>query len=269
MSIFRKTALAAALSSAVWLCPQTVLAETISAAMAKAYQNNPDLNAVRAGLRATDEGVPIAKAGYRPQISAAITGSATRLGDEGFGPGTPLVSQDYTNGSASITITQQIFDGFQTLNNVRAAEANVFSSRETLKANEISILLAAAQSYANIARDQRIVAIRKQNLAFLREQLSAAKSRLDVGRGHTHRCQPGGSGTGRREGHSRQCRRAVETERSRLRPDRRRCPEGASSSRCRHRRHCRKAWIRLLLRGCAIIRRLPPLNIMSMPPATG
>ena len=183
MSIFRKTALAAALSSAVWLCPQTVLAETISAAMAKAYQNNPDLNAVRAGLRATDEGVPIAKAGYRPQISAAITGSATRLGDEGFGPGTPLVSQDYTNGSASITITQQIFDGFQTLNNVRAAEANVFSSRETLKANEISILLAAAQSYANIARDQRIVAIRKQNLAFLREQLSAAKSRLDVGEG--------------------------------------------------------------------------------------
>lgn len=184
MSIFRKTAVAAALSSALWLMPHAVLAETISAAMAKAYQNNPDLNAARAGLRATDEGVPIAKSGYRPQISAAVTGSAIRLGTESlFRRGTPLLGEDFTNGSASITITQQIFDGFQTLNNVRAAEANVFSSRETLKANEISILLAAAQSYANIARDQRIVSIRKQNLAFLKEQLSAAKSRLDVGEG--------------------------------------------------------------------------------------
>ncbi|MBP1856705.1 TolC family outer membrane protein [Rhizobium herbae] len=184
MLIFRKTAVAAALSTALWLLPHAVSAETIFGAMAKAYQNNPELNAVRAGLRATDEGVPIAKSGYRPQISATATGTATRLGTESlFRSGTPLLSEDFTTGSASITITQQIFDGFQTLNNVRAAEANVFSSRETLKANEISILLAAAQSYANISRDQRIVAIRKQNLAFLKEQLSAAKSRLDVGEG--------------------------------------------------------------------------------------
>ncbi len=184
MSIFRKTAVAAALSTALWLVPHAVFAETISNAMEKAYQNNPDLNAVRAGLRATDEGVPIAKSGYRPQVSASVTGTATRLGTESlFRRGTPLLAEDYTTGAASITITQQIFDGFQTLNNVRAAEANVFSSRETLKANEISILLAAAQSYANIARDQRIVSIRKQNLAFLKEQLNAAKSRLDVGEG--------------------------------------------------------------------------------------
>lgn len=184
MSIFRRTAVAAALSTALWLVPHAVFAETISNAMEKAYQNNPDLNAVRAGLRATDEGVPIAKSGYRPQISATVTGTATRLGTESlFRRGTPLIAEDFTTGAASITITQQIFDGFQTLNNVRAAEANVFSSRETLKANEISILLAAAQSYANIARDQRIVSIRKQNLAFLKEQLNAAKSRLDVGEG--------------------------------------------------------------------------------------
>ncbi|WP_455273416.1 TolC family outer membrane protein [Rhizobium herbae] len=162
--------------------PYAVFAETISGAMAKAYENNPDLNAVRAGLRATDEGVPIAKSGYRPQVSTNVQGTLTSLEMERrFGLKDTV--EDFHTGAASITITQQIFDGFQTLNNVRAAEANVFSSRETLKANEISILLAAAQSYANIARDQRIVSIRKQNLAFLKEQLSAAKSRLDVGEG--------------------------------------------------------------------------------------
>ncbi len=177
MSFVRKTALWAAVSTSLLLAPHAVSAETIFGAMAKAYANNPDLNAARAGLRATDEGVPIAKAGYRPQVSAAATGTLSRVDSEATG------TRDLHSGQIGISITQTIFDGFQTLNNVRAAKATVFSSRETLKANEIQILLAAAQSYANIARDQRIVSIRRQNLAFLREQLNAAEARLDVGEG--------------------------------------------------------------------------------------
>ncbi|WP_034854646.1 outer membrane channel protein TolC [Sinorhizobium sojae] len=177
VSFVRKTALWAAVSTSLLLAPHAVSAETIFGAMAKAYANNPDLNAARAGLRATDEGVPIAKAGYRPQISAAATGTLSRVDSEATG------TRDLHSGQIGISITQTIFDGFQTLNNVRSAEATVFSSRETLKANEIQILLAAAQSYANIARDQRIVSIRRQNLAFLREQLNAADARLEVGEG--------------------------------------------------------------------------------------
>ncbi len=177
MSFVRKTALWAAVSTSLLLAPHAVSAETIFGAMAKAYANNPDLNAARAGLRATDEGVPIAKAGYRPQVSATATGTLSRVDSEATG------TRDLHSGQVGISITQTIFDGFQTLNNVRAAESNVFSSRETLKANEIQILLSAAQSYANIARDQQIVSIRRQNLAFLREQLNAAEARLDVGEG--------------------------------------------------------------------------------------
>jgi len=76
-----------------------------------------------------------------------------------------------------------VFDGFQTLNNVRAAESNVFATRESLLANEMQILLSAATIYSNIARDQQLVSIRKQNIAFLQEQVNAAKARLDVGEG--------------------------------------------------------------------------------------
>ncbi|MCZ4089427.1 outer membrane channel protein TolC [Sinorhizobium psoraleae] len=177
VSIVRKAALWAAVSTSVLIAPHATLAETISGAMAKAYANNPDLNAARAGLRATDEGVPIAKAGYRPQVSASATGTLTRVDAERTG------TRDFHSGQIGISITQMIFDGFQTLNNVRAAESNVFSSRETLKANEIQILLAAAQAYANIARDQQVVSIRRQNLAFLREQLNASQARLEVGEG--------------------------------------------------------------------------------------
>ena len=47
-----------------------VRAETVGGALIKAYLNNPDINQQRAAVRASDENVPKANAGYLPTISA-------------------------------------------------------------------------------------------------------------------------------------------------------------------------------------------------------
>ena len=52
---------------------------TLEAALAYAYANNPQLNAQRAIVRATDEGVPTALAGYRPRVTATADRKSTRL----------------------------------------------------------------------------------------------------------------------------------------------------------------------------------------------
>ena len=49
--------------------------ETLNGALAKAYQNNSSLNSARAGVRVTDEGVAIAKSGYRPSINGQLSWS--------------------------------------------------------------------------------------------------------------------------------------------------------------------------------------------------
>ncbi|WP_306308769.1 TolC family outer membrane protein [Flavimaribacter sediminis] len=153
-------------------------AETIFGAMAKAYENNPDLNAARAGLRATDEGVAIAKSGYRPTIVAGVEASRTTTWHS------PSQTSTITdNASAGVTITQTLFDGFQTKNNVNAAKSSVFGGRQDLINNEMTILLSAVQIYANLLRDRAIVSARQQNLEFLDEQRNAAQARLDVGEG--------------------------------------------------------------------------------------
>src|ERR1700716_2197013 len=54
--------------------PAPVLADTIEAALVRAYQTNPQLNAQRATVRSTDENVPQALSGYRPRV--AVTASA-------------------------------------------------------------------------------------------------------------------------------------------------------------------------------------------------
>lgn len=147
-------------------------AETLIGAMTKAYQYNSSLNQARAGVRVADEGVPLAKSGWRPQITG--TGSISY---------TSRSTANITTGSFGVSISQTLFDGFQTLNNVRAAEASVLASRESLRNTEQNILFDAASSFMDVIRDRQIAVLREKNLKFLAEQVRAARSRLEVGEG--------------------------------------------------------------------------------------
>ena len=80
-----------------------------------------------------DEGVPLAKSGWRPAVGATGSLSFTRRN-----------TTEIAAGSFGVQIQQSIFDGFQTLNNVRAAEARVRASNENLRNTEQNILFNAA-----------------------------------------------------------------------------------------------------------------------------
>ena len=181
MKRFRAALLAFTTLSVVLAAPVSAQAESILGAMAKAYENNPDLNAARAGLRATDEGVAIAKSGYRPTVSAGIDVTATDTYPTSAGPGTP--SQDGVDAALSVSVNQTVFDGFQTRNAVLGAQSDVFAGQESLRDTEQDILLSAVEAFMNVVRDRQIVSIRRQNLEFLREQLNAADARFQVGEG--------------------------------------------------------------------------------------
>src|SRR5690606_1491761 len=172
----KKRFLAAVLLSATMLSPVPAAADTILGALAKAYQYNSQLNSARAGVRVTDEGVAIAKSGYRPTImgSASIDYSNTHRG---------IGSTQSTTANFGVRIDQTLFDGFQTRNNVAAAEAQVRASVENLRNTEQNILFNAASAYMDVIRDRKIAALTEQNLQFLTEQVRAARSRLEVGEG--------------------------------------------------------------------------------------
>ena len=162
----------AALLATSLLVSGPALAETLTGALAKAYQNNASLNAARAGVRVTNEGVPLAKSGYRPQIVGSGSANVTTQA------GTQI-----STGQFGVQIQQSIFDGFQTQNNVRAAEAQVRASNESLRNTEQNILFNAASAYMDVIRDRRVAAFRQRNLEFLAEQVRAADSRFEVGEG--------------------------------------------------------------------------------------
>ena len=154
-------------------------AESLPEALAKAYQTNPALNAERARQRATDENVPQALAGYRPQIVASLSAGLQSVRD--LLPGNTIQSANLKPWQIGVTVTQVLFNGFKTANSVRVAELQVSSGREALRNTGQGILLDAVTVYTNVLANQSLVEAQRANVAFLRETQTITQKRLNAG----------------------------------------------------------------------------------------
>src|SRR6202521_4405467 len=127
-------------------------AQTLEGALARAYVNNPTLNAQRAATRVIDENVPRALSGYRPTVTGNASVGATQL--ELTTPTGIRQNASLTPTSVGVTASQTLYNGLRTGNSVRTAESQVGQARENLRLTEQSVLLAAVTAYMNVLRDQ-------------------------------------------------------------------------------------------------------------------
>jgi len=135
--------------------------------------------------------VPQAVAGYRPKVTATGSvgeqsqSSITKVVTASTLPGSPATyfTQSGYNSpySTGLTITQTLFNGFQTANKTRQAESQVLSGRETLRNAEQTVLLNAATAYMNLLRDSAILDLQRRNVEVLQEQLRQTRDRFNVG----------------------------------------------------------------------------------------
>jgi len=179
--------------SLVALLSHPASAETIDAALARAYEGNPQLNAQRAIVRQNDEGVAQAMSGYRPTLSAtASVGKQYTNITETFPPlpgaagpfasGFSFTDKGYTAPtSVGVAGSQTLFNGQQTANKVRAAESQVSAARETLRVMEQSVLLAAATAYMDVSRDAANLEVQQNNVRVLQRTLQDTRNRFTAG----------------------------------------------------------------------------------------
>jgi len=159
-------------------------AQSLEQSLVAAYGSNATLNAQRAATRASDENVPRALSGYRPTITGAAGATRNSAGvitEPGGGNPSTTTNKVLNQSSVSITIEQNLYNGFRTANNTRAAEAQVRQSREILRQTEQQVLLDAATAHMNVLRDEALLQLQQQNLQALGSQLKAAKDRFAVG----------------------------------------------------------------------------------------
>lgn len=179
---------AAALALSTFLLSTAAFAQpmTLDEALGLAYETNPQLAAQQAALRATDEQVAQANAGYRPTVNAQGSYGVERFGFTPFNPLAPLPGPTIANASehpvqGQLTVTEPIFRGGRTYAEVRRAKALVRAGRAQLTNVEQSVLVSAITAYMDVVRDTAILTLRQSNVQVLAKQRDATKIQFDAG----------------------------------------------------------------------------------------
>ncbi|MEC8564459.1 MAG: TolC family outer membrane protein [Pseudomonadota bacterium] len=154
-------------------------AQSLEEALAITYQSNPTLAGARVNLRGVDEGVPQAKAGWRPRVT--LSGAAGYIDATTTSGNNAQVSGDSFPLTGRLTVNQTLLDGGRTDALVRRAENNVELERARLFLIESQVLLSGIRAYLEVIRQQSTLALRVKNVARLSKQLEASRDRFQVG----------------------------------------------------------------------------------------
>lgn len=150
---------------------------SLEEALVLAYQNNPTLQAQRAFVRATDEGVNQALSGWRPELDGSVRGNAfwnRRNNDNNE-------INRRSGYQAQVTVSQNLYSGGQTQAATEEAESNVRAERARLISTEQTVLLNAVTAYMGVFRDRAVLQLNINNEKVLARQLEATRDRFNVG----------------------------------------------------------------------------------------
>ncbi|MHA1114453.1 MAG: TolC family outer membrane protein [Alphaproteobacteria bacterium] len=153
-------------------------AEGLIDALTAAYETNPTIQAQRARLRATDEGLPQSLAGWRPTVT--LSGETGRQRYEtNIGVRDRPQHRDPT--SASVIVSQPLYRGGRTVAGSRRARNLIEAERARLTGTEQGVLLDAATAFVDVVRDQAVLKLNAGNEQVLRRNLEATRDRFEVG----------------------------------------------------------------------------------------
>ena len=174
---------------------------TLNEALAATYSNQPALQAERAKLRATDENVPTALAGWRPTVRAGRHRRLWRRHQPGLQlrdrRTTLTAPTDRLIGTAQATVTQTLYNGGKTQANINRAKNQVMAERATLDRAGADQLHQCGERLCR--RDPGAATARsadRNNEIVLAKQLAGHQRPVPGRRNHPHRRGTGRGGAG-------------------------------------------------------------------------
>lgn len=160
--------------------PASAKMDRMRAAFAKAYLNNPTLEAERARLRSIDENVNQAIARSRPTVTLRASAGAGLFAVNG-GNVSGTNESARTPLSTDIQVTQPLYSGGTNPAAVGQAENEILAARAALLDTEQQIFLQVGTAYMNVVRAQAVAELSVNNETVLSRQLQATRDRFQVG----------------------------------------------------------------------------------------
>lgn len=172
---FRAAPALSALAMALAAVAAPAHADDLQGALAAAYAGNPDLNAARANLRATDESVPIARAPGLPSLTGTI--NYTEFLKQG--PNTFIAPQRVMTVDPQLTVP--IYSGGAVRNSLAAAKTRVEAGEASLRGTEAGVFSQVVAAYMDVIRDTATVGLNRNNVQVLEVNLKATTDRFEIG----------------------------------------------------------------------------------------
>ncbi len=169
---------AAALVAAAPVVAQTIAggeATTLKEALARAYADNPNLEAARANQRATDATVPLERADLLPSLS----GTATLT--EFLQQSQASFTSPERSLSGQLNVTIPLYSGGANQAGLRAAETRVLAGRADLRGSESTLFSQVVAAYMDVIQNEALVALAANNVEVLETNLQATSDRFQIG----------------------------------------------------------------------------------------
>ena len=174
MKIFLKTL------SVIFFLTELVFAETFNAALKRAYDTNPELNAERESLNISEAELKVSQSSYFPTIT--LEGSKSDEDTE------KLTNRNGSNASItdvepetqSISITQTLID-FGRGAELAKSKIGINLAKAKLLKKEQEILYKAADAYTGLISAKRKFVINSSNVNLLERQVETDRIRLERG----------------------------------------------------------------------------------------
>ncbi|GBQ21222.1 secretion system type I outer membrane protein TolC [Acetobacter estunensis NRIC 0472] len=162
---------------------------TLQEALSAAYLTNPTLQQERATLRATDENVPTALAGWHPTIQGQFDPSYYKGYNNYEGETDPTsgkkvgYNRKYSTFGydAMVSITQPIYSGGKTTAKTHQAVNQVMAERAKLVSTEQQVFMDVVNAYVGVIEDEQLLQLNINNEHVLEQQLKATNERFHVG----------------------------------------------------------------------------------------
>ena len=160
---------------------ESVLAETLKAALEKAYKNNPELNAERESINISEQELKVSKSSYLPSITLEGSQSEEETSKLTNRNGSNASITDVNPSVQSITITQTLID-FGRGAEYAKSKIGIDLAKAKLLKKEQEILYKAVNAYTGMISAKEKLEINESNVNLLDRQVETDKIRLERGK---------------------------------------------------------------------------------------
>ncbi|MCX4189696.1 TolC family outer membrane protein [Methylophaga sp. OBS3] len=170
---------ASILSASLLMASQNVSAQSVTEAVDKTIQSNPQILAEANRRISVDKTIDQARAGYLPQVDM----------DLGYGheytnnPTTRPGGRSLNRGEAGIELNQMLYDGFYTKSEVDRTSSSAESAGFAVSDISETTSLRAVEVYLNVLRRQELLALTEDNLVAHERMYSQIEQRAESGVG--------------------------------------------------------------------------------------